>query len=298
MINTPNNVCILAMPRSGSTSLMHLIRYNFAQIYGKENTVSLGEATGLQSIVGTRSGLAQEINFDSPIGDILCDYVKWTIEDGFIARRWHTGNPKEELYNRSSIIADGAWKNHAVFKNMRVHNSLLTTGFDQAIVKNKNIHHIVLWRKDLYGLLCSKFILGATKLAHGVYQWDGKPIGSMQDQFRIERFAANIDTMIASFLHAMKNVVPESKTVMIETSAITPTKKIIWSDERSLDITGPASLDRGNISYVLQSTGQQVSTKQMLDPDVAKYFAKLSESYKKLYDWDSIGKNSGLYSYE
>jgi hypothetical protein len=300
MIKTPDNVCILTMPRSGSTSLMHQVHYNFEQLYGKENTVFLGEATGLQSIVtgGLKSGLAQEIEFDSPVGDILCEYVKWTIEDDNIVRRLHTGNPKEELSNRSSIIEDGAWKNHAVFKNMRIHNSSLTAGFDQSIVKNKNLHHIVLWRKDLYGMLCSKFILGVTKTAHGVYEWDGTPIGSMQDHFRIERFIINIDAIINSFFHAIKNVVPRNKTVMMETSAITPTSKIIWPDERSLVITAPKNLDRGNISYVLQSTNRLVSTKQMLDADVAKYLSTLAESYKRLYDWDNIGKNSGLYSYE
>jgi len=304
-MTNPKNIVIWCYQRSGSTSLLRGTRLGLKEIYGL-STAGLWEATGRFGILGPEDAHRRDTkNFDfNPSIDTPTSltYYPWFINKRRSLRRnrlGKTGNPRNELPMRARLIREGKWQNSIVFKNMRWSNDSdnirleLNKLFDTAILTSAaEFYHIVLWRRDLFKWICSKFVFAMTQQAHGTVEWDGQFFGDPEN-FTGAKFISTAWRILEEFISSSDQL-PKEKTIMIETNSINAISELVWPDGAALTVPTNESLSIGKVNYVDTRTGTAVTPIDLIHPYTIRLFRAFEAECNKNLDWQNLDKNLGF----
>lgn len=301
----PENICIWTIPRSGSTSMLYGLKTSLEDVLPPGKRIRhLWEATGIWGMLKMADSrdLHNKIDF-SVIDDsvIYTNYRKWVVGPrGVLRIEEGLGDPRLEIENRLTILAEGKWKNPVIMKNMRwspesSDRQKLNSDFDHAILNSpKNFQHVVLWRRDIVDWLASRFML--TKMpdgAHGTLEWDGEYLGN-PDKFRIRRFSRVSLRVLDEFNESLAKL-PRGKSMMVETKAMNSLDKLSWPDGKELPIaSGAFDHARGQVMYVDAKTGSRLKSLDIIHPDIIGMFQEINHKAQNRLDWNNLDKLHGF----
>ena len=309
MCDAPDNVCVWAMPRTGSTYMQQLLARGLWKVYGR-NVNNMQEAVSYGGFVPNWMQNSDIPDFSDALeatdhADIGQTYFHWYINESMALRRCkETGNPLDEVLSRAAIIKEGDWKNHVVFKNMRwshqcrLHQQLDELYDDSILASKQNIHHVVTWRRDTLSALASWMVMRINQQAHGNYGWDGVPL-----EFRADRavFRKSYISTHLEFANAMQKL-DAGKTVMIETSALDRLDMIEWLDETSLalstrNIANNTKAANYVNNYLNMETGEIVRPLDMLSDSSRELATSIVQELEAATKWTQLDQHIGFKSY-
>lgn len=303
----PKNVVIWTLPRAGSTSMLYGIR-DAMKASNLRQVQQLWEGTGVWGILRLRDykQIGRNIDFSKSIDHtekLSVDYRHWIVgKHGVLRSVTATGDPRVEVDNRVNLLREGNWINSVVFKNMRwspesIDRVYLNKEFDDAIFASpQSFHHVILWRRNIFDWLCSRFVFMRVGIAHGTYEWDGTTF--ISNNWRPIKVRKQVYRVIDEFVNTF-DIIPKHNTIMVETGDINSMKKISWPDETTLPLPKDVfKQDLGQMSYINLITQEKVKPVDLLQSCHIDLFSELAEEIDQRYDWQNLDKNSGFKLHE
>lgn len=299
MDKTPNNIALWAMHRSGSTHFGQRLASSLATIYGKYPTVSnLGEATGASGIVTedlSGVGIWGEIEAQLCLGsEFVSTHIRWEFDkDKNLVCKNYMGSVNAEIDRRIEIIRSSAWKNHLVLRNMRWPNmNHISTEYDRAFVAG-DFHHVVLWRRDLFDWICSRFIMRVTGTPHGMnLQYRDVEYKFAQESVA-DQFTSKLKRYIFSFYDSL-DLLPKERTLMVETTAINDIPQLNWLDQTTLNLVDSLSIQRGATVWKSMTTKERVRPVDMITNETREKFRNWADNLNKELDWENLAQHVGF----
>ena len=305
----PKNIVIWTLPRAGSTSVLYGLR-DAMRAAKLRNVQQLWEGTGAWGILRLRHDkkLGKSLDFSRRMiidEEISAEYRRWVVgPQGMLKMVDTIGDPRIELDNRVNILIEGKWINSVVFKNMRwspesLDRAGLNKEFDDAIFASpKPFHHIILWRKNMFDWLCSRYVLMRVGMAHGIYEWDGTTLIGDKNRWKPAKYKRQAMAVLDEFIETFK-IIPKDKTIMLETSVLNSLNKASWPDQTGLSLPPNVFKQQsGSMVYINTATGLRASPKDLLQPFILDMFRELEAEINKKYNWQDLDKNSGFTYYE
>lgn len=299
MDKTPNNIALWAMHRAGSTHFGQRLASSLAEIYGKYPEVSnLGEATGASGIVSTKlngTGIWNELEGQLALGaEFITNHVRWEFDDDKkLICKEHVGSVNEEMHRRINLIKLSEWKNHLVLRNMRWPKmNHISVEYDRAFVAG-DFHHVVLWRRDLFDWICSRYIFRVTGTPHGMnLQYDDVEYKFAEESMANE-FMSKLRSYIFSFSDSL-DFLPKERTLMVETTTINNVQQLNWLDQTTLKLIDPHSIQRGATVWKSKTTNQRVRPVDMITKETKEKFRQWADNLNEELDWTNLDYNTGL----
>ena len=310
MTNIPQNISLLSLPRAGSTSMLTRLTRGMKEHYGNENVVKTGEAISNAGLFGGNHYTIHRAWKYGPENG-TAPYLKWSIDqqNNFFIDQVED-NPENEFSNRIKLIRDSEFANHLVIKNLAGANTESVLDFSDALVSaGPRFHHVILWRKDLFGLICSRFVSDRTRrkknpssklnwvhnTAHGTYKWNGKYLGKPDpdNEKSLAIFSDYTRDIMSSYILSAQRL-PKDRTVLLETTMVSDVQILRWNDDTILDMSTPlppriAAKSKSN-KYLNVSTREFIKTADMIHPDVLVKLKKLSDELSSQYRWHELGQ--------
>ena len=302
MIKAPDNIVLVTLPRSGSTSLMSKMLSCMVQCHGESNVYHLGEASSSAGLLGLKHHIVQRMLRKSDYS-VPVRFNHWQIEDDRLFNAKSKGDPRDEFQNRVDIVQQN-WSNNVIMKHIISQNHETVYDLNNALYTygNNKFHTVLLWRKDLLGLMSSKFVSEMTRRkkslwgswvqqsSHGIYEWNGEPIGNPNKEDLIESFVNYSRSIIDSYMRTF-SMLPKNKTFLIETKDIDSVVDIVWSDDVVLPGLDKVTTNRTESNkYVVKGTAEQVKPKDMIHPDIFRKITTLCNQIDVDYDWQKLDK--------
>jgi len=292
---SPKNIALWAMHRSGSTHFGYRLRNSLRQNYA--NTKYLGEATGWGGLIPYESSqttfLEEMMEQITRGGDYVCDRASWKVEDGIIVSSVTHGSVVDEIRNRLDIIKTNAWSDSIVFK-MHPWPYMEDTfnKYADAVIKNDNFSHVLLWRKSLYDYMCSRFILRQKKTPHGSILLDDTSLEFRSEQAQghfLNRVSKNLDEFVrmAELLKSVKDNV-----IMVETISLNDIHTLSIG-QKSLVLTPPEQVKMGSTVY-LDKDGQRHLPRNIITVETQEILRRWADTHTEKYDWENLDKNLGF----
>jgi len=297
--NTPNNIVLWCMHRSGSTHFGQRLASSMSMVYGKlPHVANLGEATGIAGFVSAHmntAGIWEEMETHLYTGtEFFTDHVKWTLdENNSLQSMPGYGSINDEIASRVKILKDNSWKNHVVFRNQRWPKmKSISTVYDSAILEG-NFHHVVLWRRDLFAWLCSFMIFRMTKTPHGNdLEYDGVEY-TFRNKDKKTEFLSRQKNYLMEFKESLM-LLPTHSTVMIETNKMNNVSLIEWPDGNTLDMVDPTKIKKGMTVWKNTATGERVLPPDMITDADRDMFQEWANQVEQELGWPMLAENLGF----
>ena len=304
-MSLPKNVVIWTLPRAGSTSLLYGIR-DAMRAAELPYVHQLWEGTGAWGVLKLKNDrlLGKQIDFSKIIDndvEISAECRHWQVGKHGVLRSVNViGDPRTEPDNRVNILREGNWINSVVFKNMRwspesLDRQRLNKDFDDALFASpQQFHNVVLWRRNLFDWLCSRFVFMRVGMSHGTYEWDGTTLIGDPEKFRRGKYKNQAMSVLDEFI-ATFDKIPKSSSIMVETGAINSMPTIAWPDSTELPIpTGAFEQKDGAMVYINTLTQKRVGPKDLVHPALIDIFRDIEAKANERFDWQNLDKNHGF----
>ena len=247
---TPLNISLLSLPRAGSTSLLMKLTRAMKSYYGIDNVRKMGEAISSAGLFGVNHYPINKAWREGPEGG-SADYLQWMLDHNscLCIGKAHAF-PGNEFDNRINLVKASSWSNHAVIKHLASAQTESVMDFGDALIAaGPKFHHVVLWRKDLAGLIYSRYVSDKTRknqvnaawhghTSHGFYLWNGEYIGNPKHEYGLETFGEYTRDIVASYVSIAQRL-PKDRTVLLETSSVDSVDHFFWPEGTVIDMSAP-----------------------------------------------------------